>query len=63
MSVYSPGQIMRYEPCACDRAGIPPAWLRDKIADQKFTGGYNVKRANQCPGCFQFRSVNRACGC
>ncbi len=42
---------------------VPPAWVLDKIADEKITGKYNVKRSNRCDRCNMFRSVNGACDC
>lgn len=41
----------------------PPPWVLDKIADEKLTGGFDMRRSNQCKTCFQARSVNNACGC
>jgi redox-regulated HSP33 family molecular chaperone len=42
---------------------MPPQWLLDKIADEKLTGGYNVRKSNICPGCFEAKSVNGSCSC
>jgi hypothetical protein len=49
----------------CDRSRryVPPMWLLDRIADEKLTGRFNVKRSNLCPECFQFRSANGTCAC
>jgi hypothetical protein len=55
---------MNYVPCPCDGTRVSvPGWLLDKIADQKLTGGFNVRRSNQCPNCFEVRSANGTCSC
>lgn len=41
----------------------PPKWLLDMMADRKIDGGFKTKKANLCGECFQYRSVNGACGC
>jgi hypothetical protein len=45
------------------RGTCPPQWVLDKIADKKFSGGWNIRRSNTCLGCFQVYSVNGTCGC
>jgi len=42
---------------------MPPQWLLDKIADEKFSGGFVLKRRNLCNVCFEYRSANGTCGC
>jgi hypothetical protein len=55
---------MNYVPCGCDPAHTtPPGWLLDKIADEKLTGRFNVRRSNICPECHEARSVNGTCYC
>jgi hypothetical protein len=41
----------------------PPQWVLDKAADEKFSGGFVLKRKNLCPECFEYRSTNGSCGC
>jgi hypothetical protein len=41
----------------------PPQWLLDKIADEKFSGGFELKRKNLCRECFEYKSANGSCGC
>jgi hypothetical protein len=60
---YTPVQRMNYEPCSCDPSKKVPGWLLDKIAEEKLTGGYDIRRSNQCPTCFEARSVNGTCAC
>ena len=42
---------------------MPPGWVLDRIAERTITGGFNRRKSNRCPACFQCRSVNGACGC
>jgi hypothetical protein len=61
---YSAREKMLYNPCGCDgRAGAPPGWLLDKLAEEKLTGGFNTRRSNQCETCFTAKSVNGTCNC
>jgi hypothetical protein len=60
---YTPQQRLDYKACPCDGAKKVPAWLLDKIADEKLTGNFNVRRSNQCRTCFQVKSSNGSCGC
>ena len=41
----------------------PPQWLLDKIADEKFSGGFVLKRKNLCTTCYEYKSANGTCGC
>lgn len=41
----------------------PPGWLMDKWAEEKLTGGYNVKRSNICDRCWMAKSANGTCSC
>lgn len=41
----------------------PQGWLLDKMAEEKLTGKYNVRRSNKCSTCNTFRSVNGSCMC
>jgi hypothetical protein len=60
---YTPSQRLNYEACPCDVKNKPPKWLLDKIADEKLTGNFNVRRSNQCLICFEVKSVNGSCAC
>jgi len=60
---YTVQQRLDYKACPCDSANKVPNWLLDKIAEEKLTGNFNVRRNNQCLACFQVRSVNGSCGC
>lgn len=42
---------------------IPPAWVRDRLAEEALTGKFDVSRSNICPKCFLARCVNGTCGC
>lgn len=52
----------RYDMFGKKRPALP-GWLMDKLAEEKRTGGYNVKRSNLCPNCFTYKSTNGACNC
>lgn len=39
----------------------PSQAVLDKIADRTISGGYSLKRANLCPDCNTYRSVNGEC--
>lgn len=41
----------------------PPQAVLDKIADRQISGGYSLKRANLCDGCFTYKSANGECLC
>ncbi len=41
----------------------PPWELIDEIAEQKFSGGFDLKRKNLCTTCYEYRSVTGTCGC
>ena len=41
----------------------PPQWVLDRIADEKFTGGYDISPANICQSCFTAKSDNGKCWC
>lgn len=67
---YTAAQQMNYRPCGCDERAKPPAWLLDKIADEKLTGGYKRytgkgrnRKSNMCERCYTVKSVNGTCGC
>ena len=60
---YTPEQRIQYQGCACDPRQSVPGWLLDKIAEEKLTGNFNVRRSNQCLTCFQAKSVNGTCAC
>ena len=45
------------------KAPKPPADLLDRIADEKLTGRFNVRKDNLCPDCKEYRSVNGTCSC
>lgn len=49
-------------PTAFD-GNVPPQFVLDRIADESLTGKFNVKRANLCGECFQYKSCNGECGC
>jgi hypothetical protein len=40
---------------------VPPAAVLDRIADEKFSGGFKLVKKNLCPKCFLYRPVNGAC--
>jgi hypothetical protein len=62
--LYDPANIREMTRCGCDaKTTCPPQWVLDLMADRKMSGGFNIKRSNQCPTCFQVRSKNGACGC
>ena len=42
---------------------MPPQHVLDAIADEKFSGGFNLRRKNLCSVCNEFRSKNGVCGC
>lgn len=42
---------------------IPPAWVRDRLAEETLTGKFDVSPSNICPSCFLARCVNGTCGC
>lgn len=62
-SPYTVRQQMAYQPCGCDVATSfrPPGWLLDKIAEEKRTGGYNVKKSNICDTHNIVRTANGTC--
>jgi hypothetical protein len=64
-SPYTAQQQMSYKPCGCDGIGNrPPGWILDKIAEEKRTGGYNVKASNICDIHHIARTKNGTCvGC
>lgn len=63
-NAYSPKQQMNYVPCECDpESSAVPGWLLDKIAEEKLTGGYDVRRSNVCTDCFVAKSKNGSCNC
>jgi hypothetical protein len=41
----------------------PPGWLLDKLAEEKLSGGYKIKRNPVCPDCMIQKSNNGACHC
>ena len=41
----------------------PPQWVLDRLADEKFTGKFDVSRSNMCQTCFCAKSVNGTCFC
>lgn len=42
---------------------VVPGELLDRIAEEKFSGGYNLRKSNRCDTCFEFKSTNGACSC
>jgi hypothetical protein len=61
---YTPEQRLNLKKCGCDPQGAyVPRWLLDKIADEKFSAGYNIRRSNQCETCFEYKSANGSCSC
>jgi hypothetical protein len=59
--MYTPVERMRYQACPCDPRSFAAG--EDEKADLKLTGGFNVKKSNICPECFQAKSKNGTCGC
>lgn len=45
-----------------DRPQIP-GFVLDQIADEKFSGKYDLHRANKCKVCNTFRSASGTCFC
>lgn len=41
----------------------PPSWVMDRLAEEAFTGKYNVAQSNICPSCFTARPVTGECYC
>ena len=41
----------------------PPQHVLDRLADEAFTGGYQISPANLCSTCFTYRSCNGSCNC
>jgi hypothetical protein len=54
---------MNYVRCPCEPKTNVPGWLLDKIAEERLTGRFNVRKSNLCPGCGEYRSVNGTCSC
>lgn len=42
---------------------MPPQFVLDRIADEKFSGGFSLKKKNLCEKCFTYRSKNGECNC
>jgi hypothetical protein len=42
---------------------VPPQYILDKIADEKLTGKFNVRKSNVCQSCYVAKSVNGSCNC
>jgi hypothetical protein len=42
--------------------GLSEAEL-DRVAEQKLTGGYKVRKSNLCDKCFTYKSTNGTCNC
>ena len=61
--LYDAANVREATACGCDSRRSLPGWLLDKIADEKFLAGWDTRRSNQCPTCFEFRSVNGSCAC
>jgi hypothetical protein len=61
--LYDPANVREATSCECNPRTMPPMWVLDRIADEKFSGGFDVRKSNVCPNCFEARSVNGACGC
>jgi hypothetical protein len=51
------------EVCPCDGQSRIPGWLIDKMEEERRTGGYDVRRSNQCGSCFTVKSSNGTCNC
>jgi hypothetical protein len=41
----------------------PPQYVLDKIADEKFSARFNIRRSNQCSNCFEVKTVTGSCSC
>ena len=59
----SPSVRREFEGKTGFEGACPPQGVLDRIAEEKFTGKYNTKRANLCPDCKTFRSVSGTCFC
>jgi hypothetical protein len=42
---------------------IPPQYVLDRLAEEAFTGKYDVSASNICPSCFTAKSANGTCFC
>lgn len=42
---------------------MPPSWVMDRLAEEAFTGKYDVTPGNICPECFTARAVTGSCFC
>lgn len=45
-----------------NRKGIP-GFVLDQIADEKFSGKYDLHKKNKCPVCNTFKSASNTCFC
>lgn len=41
----------------------PPQWVLDRLADEQFSGGFDLSPTNRCPQCFTAKSANGSCFC
>jgi hypothetical protein len=41
----------------------PPQFVLDRIADEKLTGRFNIRKSNICQECYVAKSVNKTCNC
>jgi NADH:ubiquinone oxidoreductase subunit len=46
-----------------EKGTVPPQWVLDRIAEERITGKYNVRKSNLYDECHEYRSVNGTCGC
>ncbi len=46
-----------------DKLPQPSEAILEKIAHQKLTLGYNIKKNNRCDKCYTFKSNNGVCMC
>jgi|tagenome__1003787_1003787.scaffolds.fasta_scaffold20807837_3 hypothetical protein len=35
----------------------------DRVAEQKLSGGFNLRKSNLCDRCWTYKSTNGKCGC
>jgi hypothetical protein len=41
----------------------PPGWLLDRIANEKLTAGYSLRKNPVCPTCRVQKARNGSCNC
>lgn len=57
------GQIQNRVHLSEPRQPMPPQSVLDELADRALDGGWNTRKSNTCPDCYEVRSVNGSCGC